>query len=111
MAQNTVSQMCERIFDFGNNQAVMLASVRQPSFLCYNACMVSWAEGASRGNCRQKDCETSFLLIFRHFWVGRAKHLGPALPCHVAVEFFNVGSWLSHGDLALGAGVCLSGGC
>ena len=34
-------------------------------------------------------------------WVGRAKHPGPAPPCHFAVEVFNVGGWLTHGDLAL----------
>ena len=29
----------------------------------------------------------------------------PPLPCHVGVEFLNVGSWLTHGDLALAAEV------
>ena len=39
-------------------------------------------------------------------WDGRAKNPGPAsLPRHFAVEFLNVGGWLTHGDLALGAGV------
>ena len=37
-----------------------------------------------------------------HLWIGRAKHPGPApLPRHVSVEVFDVGSWLTHGDLAL----------
>ena len=45
-------------------------------------------------------------LILWHFWAGRARHPGaPSLPRHVSVEFHNVGGWLTHGDLALGAGV------
>ena len=35
--------------------------------------------------------------------VRRGKHLGPGPPCHLAIEVFNVGGWLSHGDLALDA--------
>ena len=45
-------------------------------------------------------------LIFWHLWIGRARHPGPpSLFRHVGVEFLNVGSWLSHGDLALEVGV------
>ena len=29
----------------------------------------------------------------------------PSLPCHVGVEFLNVGGWLTHGDFALEVGV------
>ena len=37
-------------------------------------------------------------------WIPR--HPGPtSLPRHVGVEFLNVGGWLTHGDLALEAGV------
>ena len=37
---------------------------------------------------------------------GRARHPGPpSLPCHVGVEFLNVGGWLTHGDFALVVGV------
>ena len=44
-------------------------------------------------------------LIFWHFWIGRARHPGPtSLPPHLGVEVLNVGSWLTHGDLALAAG-------
>ena len=43
--------------------------------------------------------------VFWHLWIGRAKHLGPVLSQHVAVEVFNVRSWLTRGDLALEAGV------
>ena len=35
-------------------------------------------------------------------WVGRARHPGPtSLPRRVGVEVFNVGGWLTHGDMAL----------
>ena len=45
-------------------------------------------------------------LILWHFWAGRARHPGPpSLTRHVSLEFHNVGGWLTHGDLALGAGV------
>ena len=39
-----------------------------------------------------------------HSWIGRARKPGPGRQ-HVAVEVFNVGSWLTHGDLALEAEV------
>ena len=45
-------------------------------------------------------------LIFWHFWAGRARHPGPpSQPRHVSLEFHNVGGWLTHGDIALDAGV------
>ena len=45
-------------------------------------------------------------LILWYFWAGRARHPGPpSLPRHFGIEFLNVGGWLTHGDLALGAGV------
>ena len=45
-------------------------------------------------------------MILWYFRVGRARHPGPpSLPCHFGVEFLNVGGRLTHGDLALGAGV------
>ena len=48
----------------------------------------------------------SGVLIFWHFWAGRARHPGPpSQPHSVSLEFFNVGGWLTHGDLALDAGV------
>ena len=46
-------------------------------------------------------------LIFWHFWAGRARHPGPpSQPQQCLVwNFLNVGGWLTHGDLALDAGV------
>ena len=35
-----------------------------------------------------------------HLWIGRTRHLGPG-SLSFAVEVFNVGGWLSHGDIAL----------
>ena len=101
----------------------MLASAGQPSLHGYDACMVFWTKGAIRRSCRQKQRETSFSpswvflfsrnptkrfwgLILWHFWAGRARHPGPpSQPQHVSLEFHNVGCWLTHGDLALHAGV------
>ena len=99
-----------------------LALVGRPSLRSCDACMVYWVQGALRRNRRQKYCKTSFSL-FRVFllsrnskvrfgglvlwflWIGRAKHPGPGPPCHLAIEVFNVGGWLTHGDLAVDAGV------
>ena len=46
-------------------------------------------------------------LIFWHFlgW-GGVRHPGPpSKPRHVSLEFHSVGGWLTHGDIALDAGV------
>ena len=100
-----------------------LALVGRPSLHGDYACMVYWAKGALWRNCRHKQCKTSFSpcwvflfsrnptkrfwgLIFWHFWAGRARHPGPpSQPKLVSLEFHNVGGWLTHGDLALDAGV------
>ena len=80
--------------------------------------MVYWVKGASRRNCKQKHGKTSFspqkvslfslnskvrfgVWFFWYLWMGRAKNPGPGPPCHLAIEVFNVGVWLTHGDLAL----------
>ena len=102
----------------------MLALAGQPSLHGYDACMVYSNKGALRRNCRLKQCKTSFSpswffflfsrnptgrfwgLIFWHFWAGRARHPGPpSQPRHVSLEFHNVGGWLTHGDIALDAGL------
>ena len=101
----------------------VVAFVRLHSLHGYNACMVCWASGALRGHCRQNISETFFpqvcvflfsrnsLKRFRaqvllHLWVGSARKPGPSLK-DVVVEVFNVGGWLTHGDLALVAKVDL----
>ena len=95
----------------------MLALVGQPSLLGYYACMVFWDKGALWRNCRLKKRKTSFspccvFLCSRYsfkrwwgkvlwlLWVGRARHPGP-FSGSMSVEVFNVGGWLTHGDLAL----------
>ena len=101
----------------------MLALVGRPSLHGDYACTVYWDQGALRRNCRQQQYKTSFSpfwdflfsrnptkrfwgLMFWHFWAGRARHPGPpSQPQHVSLEFHNVGGWLTHGDLALDAGV------
>ena len=78
--------------------------------------------GAFWRNCRQNIRKTPFFLVFGfffvvdtrpfggevclfwHLWIGRARHPGPDT-ASFAVEVFNVGGWLTHGDLALEAGV------
>ena len=44
-------------------------------------------------------------MILWYLWIGKAKNSGPGSPHHLAVEVFNVGGWLTHGDLALDAGL------
>ena len=101
----------------------MLALVGQPSLHGYYACMVYWNKGhsgeiAGKNNIRPLFLLSGFFclvgipakrfwgLVFWHFWIGRARHPGPpSEPQHVSLEFHNVGGWLTHGDLALGAGV------
>ena len=40
-------------------------------------------------------------MVSWYLWIGRAKNPGPDCSQHLSVEVFNVGGWLSHGDLAL----------
>ena len=37
-------------------------------------------------------------LVLWHLWIGRPRHSGPK---QLALEKFDVGGWLAHGDLAL----------
>ena len=79
--------------------------------------MVFWVVWALRRNCRLKKCNTSFspswvFLCSRYslkrwwgkvlwlLWIGRARHPGP-FPGVMTVEVFNVGGWLTHGDMVL----------
>ena len=119
-AHNTVPLFLGWVFVFGlfvNWKPYMLAILRRPSLHGYYACMVFKAKGALWRNCRLKQCETSFspfgvFLCSRYslkrwwgkvlwlLWVGRARHPGP-FSGSMSVEVFNVGGWLTHGDLAL----------
>ena len=95
-----------------------------------NACMVYWTRGR-RGGGRGgghfgefagKSTVRPLFLLFGFFclvkilgfwglilwllWVGRAGHPGPThLLQRVGIRVFNVGGWLTHGDLALEVGV------
>ena len=115
-AHNTVPLFLSWVFVFVFGLCVywepyMLAILRQPSLHGYHA-------GALWRNCRLKQCKTSFspfcvFLCSRYsfkrwwwekvlwlLWVGRARHPGP-FSGSMSVEVFNVGGWLTHGDLAL----------
>ena len=95
----------------------MLALAGQPSLHGYYACMVFWAKGCILEKLQAKytqDLFFSFLgfsvwsklfflvgwYAFWHSWIGRARHPGPGA-VSFAVEVFNVGGWLTHGDLVL----------
>ena len=84
----------------------MLTSAEQPSPHGHYACMECWADGALRGNKRHKKNETFFSpvkvflssdfwctvwgLVLQHLWIDKTRN--------PAVEVFNVGAWLTHGD-------------
>ena len=108
---------------FISGKPFLLALVGRPSLHGDYACMVYWTKGAPRGNCRQTHGRTSFSpfrvflfsrnfrerfwgLVFWHLWIGRARHPGPSSTSHhFGIEVLNVGSWLTHGDLALDTSV------
>ena len=91
-----------------------------PSLHGNYACMVYWVKGAFRRNCRQSLRENSFLLL-KFFCLVGTLLLGGGDRCSgifglvgraswsvhpsTAVEVFNVGRWLTHGDLVLEAQV------
>ena len=121
-ARKTASQIKCKVWGFCVSKLYMLAFVRRPSLHSCDACMVYWVQGASRRNCRQKNGKTSFSprnvflfsrnpqkrfwgLVIWHFWIGGAKNPGPGYSHHLYIEVFNVGGWLTHGDLALDAEV------
>ena len=121
-AQKSVGQMWYGFCGSHYFKLYVLASVGRPSLHSYDACVVYWVQGTSWRNCRQNQGKTSFspkkvflfsrnpqkrfwCLVFWYLWIGRAKNPGPGSPHHLAVEVFNVGGWLTHGDLALDAGL------
>ena len=87
----------------------------------YDAFKVIKPKGAPGGKHGQTKYETSpsplfvFLVSKRsllrfwgclvwHLWIGEAQHPGPG-DGTIGVEVFNVGGWLTHGDIALETGV------
>ena len=94
----------------------MLALAGQPSLHGHDACMVFWDKGALWRNCRRKKSKTSFspswVFLYSRYsgkwwgkvcwllWIGRARHPGPFSGV-MTVEVFNVGGWLTHGDMVL----------
>ena len=117
-ARKTASYFCGSGSNSIGSEPCMLALAGQPSLHGYNACMVYWVKRALWRDCRQRGCETSFspkwffcLVGIQgygsgvwHTGTGRARNPGP-VSHHFAVEVFNVGGWLTHGDLALEAQV------
>ena len=86
----------------------MLALAGQSSLHGYNACLVYWAKGALRRNCRQRNCGTSFsperdflfsrksrvrfwCLVFWHLWIGRARR-GLVYFCALDIEEVFIGA-------------------
>ena len=122
-AHNTATHFYFCFFEtvdvFVSGKPYMFASAGQLSLHGNYACWVYGTKRALRGICRQKHCETSFSpfwvflfsrnsrvrfwgLLLWLLWIGRARHPGATpLLQHVGVEVFNVGGWLTHGDLAL----------
>ena len=101
-----------------------LAKVWPPSLFSYDACVVFWLHGACGENNGRPKRETSFpfplprgitwvFLVSRTskrrfwgkllwvLWIGRARHPGPFGAGTLGLEVFNVGGWLTHGDVAL----------
>ena len=121
-AQKTTSCKSYGVWGFLFFKLYMLALMRRPSLSSYDACTVYQDKGASRRNCRQKECETSFSpksvfllsrnpvkrfwgLVLWYLWIGRARNPGPGSFRNLSVEVLNVGGWLTHGDFALNSEV------
>ena len=98
--------------------ASLSGTAQSPWLLCMCG---FWNKGALWRNCRLKQCETSFspswVFLYSRYslkklwgkvlwllWIGRARHPGPFSGA-MTVEVFNVGGWLTHGDMVLEANV------
>ena len=105
-------------------KSYLQALVGRPSLHVSDACMIILDQGALRRNCRQKACVRPLFLHQRVFlfsrnsrvavlgywylwhlmdWRCKPETLGRSPFSQVGVEVFNVGGWLTHGDLALDA--------
>ena len=120
-AHETACQIGEGIWKTHGFKLYMLALVERPSLHSYDACMVFGLKGHSGEIAGKHKVRPLFLLdkvflfnrnssvrfwglVFWHSWIGRARNPGP-VPHHFAVKVFNVGGWLTHGDLTLEARV------
>ena len=109
------------------NRGIMpgtLVGVWPPSLSDYDACLVFCSKRAVEGNNGRPKRETSFpfslprgrtwvFLVSRTsmkrfwgkvlclLWIGRDRHPGPVGGGALRLEAFNVGGWLTHGDIAL----------
>ena len=97
----------------------MLALAGLPSLHGYDVCTVLWTKGASWEKCRQKYVRPLFLPIWFFCLVGTlytgggvrfsgifgSVGLGTLVQSNsrLAVEVFNIGGWLTDGDLVLEA--------
>ena len=91
--------------------ASLSGTAQSPWLLCMYG---FWIKGALWRNCRLKNCKTSFspfwVFLYSRYslkkwwrkvlWIGRARHPGPFSGA-MTVEVFNVGGWLTHGDMVL----------
>ena len=100
----------------------MLALVGQPSLHGYYACMVFWNKESTLEKLQAKKIirplfSPSWVFLYSRYslkrwwgkvfwllWIGRARHPGP-FSGTMTVEVFNVGGWLTHGDMVLEANV------
>ena len=97
----------------GSN-SIYVASVGQPSLHGYYACMICWVKGTleilqakfyvrpffSSWSClfSRNSSYRFWEQVLWHLWIGRARHPGLST-CHLAIEVFNIGEWLTRGDL------------
>ena len=84
----------------------------EPTSGHHDVCSVDTPEGAFLGKYGLINCKTTFLPLangpyfsFGDWWSGCCTSVGPVrnrgTPGHLAVEFVNVGGWLTHGDMSM----------
>ena len=81
----------------------MLALVARPSLHGNYACLVYQVQGGTPGEIAGKNMVRPLFLLYWFFCLVRI--LGKGFWGHLGIEVLNVGGWLTHGDLALDAGV------
>ena len=101
-AHKTACQYLGIYEGFMHVEPYMPALAGQPSLHGNDACMVCWAE--HYGETAGKNVVRPLFLLFGFFCrVGILGYPGPppSPSQHFGLEVFNVGRWLTHGDLAL----------